>query len=104
MLSLKSLWISETKNYFDGRINNWYALGPSSIFIFGLLKERPILDHHAKAHIHEIWWISGEIQQIFYGFQVKSSGFQVKSSRFHTDFMKSGRFQVRSTGFHTNFT
>ena len=27
----------------------------------GLLKERPILDHHAKAHIHEIWWISPEI-------------------------------------------
>ena len=23
-----------------------------------LSKERPILDHHAKTHIHEIWWIS----------------------------------------------
>ena len=22
----------ETKNYFDGRMNNWYILGPSSIF------------------------------------------------------------------------
>ena len=55
--------------------------------IFGLSMERPILDHHPKAHIHEIqriswnpadftmkssrfheiceiWWISGEIQQI----------------------------------------
>ena len=27
------------------------------VFI-GLLKERPILDHHAKAHIHEICQIS----------------------------------------------
>ena len=39
--------------------------------MIGLSKERPILDHHAKAHIHEIlwilgeiWWISGEIWQI----------------------------------------
>ena len=62
--------------------------------LFSLLKERPVLDHHAKAHIHEIqwisgeiWWISyrfheiswisGEIWQISYGFQVKSSRFQV---------------------------
>ena len=50
--------------------------------MFGLSKERPILDHHAKAHIldfmksggfsygfHEIQWISGEIQWILYGFQ-----------------------------------
>ena len=29
--------------------------------MFGLSKERPILDHHAKAHIHEIRRISGEI-------------------------------------------
>ena len=36
----------------------------SPYFIFGLSKERPILDHHAKAHIHEIRWISGEIWQI----------------------------------------
>ena len=53
-----------------------------SATIFGLSKERPILDHHAKAHIHEI-------RRISYGFQVKSSGFR-------TDFMKSG-------GFHTDF-
>ena len=40
-------------------------------FLVGLSKERPILDHHAKAHIHEIrwisheiWWISPEIRQI----------------------------------------
>ena len=31
--------------------------------VFGLLKERPILDHHTKAHIYEIWQISGEIHQ-----------------------------------------
>ena len=29
--------------------------------LVGLSKERPILDHHAKAHIHEIRRISGEI-------------------------------------------
>ena len=29
------------------------------IHIFGLSKERPILDHHPKAHIHEIRRISG---------------------------------------------
>ena len=44
--------------------------------LFGLSKERPILDHHAKAHIHEIrrilygfyeiWQISGEIWWISY--------------------------------------
>ena len=68
--------------------------------VIGLSKERPILDHHAKAHIHEIrrisygfheiWWISGEIRQILGGF--------------HTDFMKSGGFQVKSGRFHTDFT
>ena len=30
---LKSHWVSETNSYFDGRMNNWYDLGPSSIFI-----------------------------------------------------------------------
>ena len=38
----------------------WCKLG----FLFGLSKERPILGDHPKAHIHEIWWISGEIWQI----------------------------------------
>ena len=33
-------------------------------FVFGLSKERPILDHHPKAHIHEIRRISGEIRRI----------------------------------------
>ena len=32
--------------------------------MFGLSKERPIPDHHAKAHIHEIWRISGEIRWV----------------------------------------
>ena len=54
--------------------------------MFGLSKERPILDHHAKAHIHEIRRISGEIRRISYGFQVKSGGFR-------TDFMKSAGFR-----------
>ena len=48
-----------------------------SVFILiGLSKERPILDHHAKAHI------------------LKSSGFHLKSGGFH---MKSGRFHLKST-------
>ena len=46
--------------------------------MIGLSKvERPILDHHTKAH------------------NLKSGGFHtdfMKSGRFHTDFMKSGRF------------
>ena len=29
IMSLKSHWILRTKNYFDGRINNLYFLGPS---------------------------------------------------------------------------
>ena len=45
-----------------------------NLFI-GLSKERPILDHHAKAHILDF----------------------MKSGGFRTDFMKSG-------GFHTDFT
>ena len=31
---MKSHWISGTKNYLDERMNNWYQLGPSSIFFF----------------------------------------------------------------------
>ena len=33
-MCLKSHWISRNKNYFDGRMNNWYIFGPSSIFFF----------------------------------------------------------------------
>ena len=32
IMCLKSHWISGTKNTFDKRMNNWYVLGPSSIF------------------------------------------------------------------------
>ena len=32
-----------------------------NIYLFGLSKERPILNHHPKAHIHEIRRISPEI-------------------------------------------
>ena len=31
--------------------------------MIGLSIERPILDHHPKAHIHEIWQISCEIKR-----------------------------------------
>ena len=54
--------------------------------MIGLSKERPILDHHAKAHI------------------LKSSGFRVdfmKSGRFH---MKSSRFHMKCSGFHVKST
>ena len=45
--------------------------------LIGLLKnERPILDHHAKAHNFEIQWISC-------GFHMKSSGFHMKSGGFY---------------------
>ena len=91
--------------------------------MFGLSKERPILDHHPKAHIHEIWriswnladfrwnlvdfiWISWNLAdfiRISYRFQVKSGRFQVKSSRLHMDFMKSSGFQVKSSRFHMDF-
>ena len=61
--------------------------------LIGLSIERPILDHHPKAHVHEIRRISygfHEIRRISYGF--------------HTDFMKSGRFHtdftLKSSGFH----
>ena len=47
----------------------------NDVALIGLSKERPILDHHAKAHIHEI-------RRISYGFYE----FQVKSARFCTDF------------------
>ena len=49
--------------------NSSYSI---SIEVFGLSKERPILGHHAKAHI-------------------------LKSGRFH---VKSGRFHLKSGGFH----
>ena len=65
--------------------------------MFGLSKERPILDHHAKAHIHEIRQISGEIQWILYGFHE----IRQISYGFHMDFTReihriSG---VKSAGF-----
>ena len=44
----------------------------------GLSKERPILDHHAKAHIHEIRRISGEIHPKPY----KNQMFQQKTLQF----------------------
>ena len=90
---------------FDAEIHAfWNTFTKQGNSLVGLSKERPILDHHAKAHIHEIWriswnpadfiWISwslvdfrwnpadfiqisGEIWWISYGFQVKSA-------RFHT--------------------
>ena len=85
-----------------GQLNStqlkWETVG--YCYIIGLSKERPILDHHAKAHIHEIRQISyrfHEISQISPEIHMKSARFQVKSGGFHTDFMKSA-------GFRTDFT
>ena len=47
--------------------------------LVGLSKERPTLDDHPKAHIHEIRRIScgfHEIRQISCGFHLKSGGFR----------------------------
>ena len=51
-------------------VNRLYLRAVSPIMeLFGLSKERPILDHHAKAHIHEI-------RRISYRFHLKSGGFR----------------------------
>ena len=55
-------------------------MGATNVAIIGLLIERPILDHHPKAHIHEIRWISPCNLADFMK-SVKSSGFQVKSTQ-----------------------
>ena len=50
---------------------NFKVEGLSNDAIFGLSIERPILDHHPKAHVHEIRRISygfHEIRRISYGF------------------------------------
>ena len=60
-------------------------------YIFGLSIERPILDHHPKAHIHDIRRISPwnpvdfTMKSSNFMKSVKSGGFQVKSSRFHPE-------------------
>ena len=59
-------------------ISNSLHSPPQLKFTVGLSKERPILDHHAKAHI-------------------------LKSGGFHADFMKSGRFHMKSTRFRVDF-
>ena len=55
------------RGYFATKMKN---ISSSWLLVFA--KERPILDHHAKAHIHEIRRIS--------------CGFHLKSTRFHVDF------------------
>ena len=63
-------WESEVENIdsFLPRPKRNASVSWTSCLI-GLSDERPILDHHAKAHIHEIRRIS-----------LKSGGFQVKST------------------------
>ena len=56
-----------TLTSFNYAVNFYMYILSGSVFrqeLFGLSKERPILDHHPKAHIHEIRQISGEIQWI----------------------------------------
>ena len=43
---------------FTSPVNVSHVLATSH-YMIGLSKERPILDHHPKAHIHEIRRISG---------------------------------------------
>ena len=52
------------------------------LLLFGLSKERHILDHHAKAHIHEIWQISWNPADFTWNPPdfMKSAGFHVKST------------------------
>ena len=61
--------------------------------IFGLSIERPILDHHPKAHVHEIWQISWN-----------PVDFTMKSSGFHHDIWRISwnlvDFTIKSGGFH----
>ena len=57
--------------------------------IIGLSKERPILGHHAKAHILK----SG-------GFNMKSGGFHLKSGRFHEIWRISPEIQRISCEIH----
>ena len=54
-------------------VTSWY----SQPEFLGLSKERPILDHYAKAHIHEIRRISPHLKSA--GFQVKSTHNLIKS-------------------------
>ena len=97
--------LCETKDHFSLR----RYITP--IFVIGLSIERPILDHHPKAHIHEIREIR-KIREIRRISPVKSGGFHPWSGGFHeirkireirrispwnpADFMKS----VKSGGFH----
>ena len=65
--------------------------------MIGLSIERPILDHHPKAHIHEIWWISWNLAD----FTMKSGGFhheiwQISPWNLVDFTMKS----MKSSGFH----
>ena len=106
-----------------GIVPTWEAFENARPVMFGLSIERPILDHHPKAHIHEIRRISWNLAD----FTMKSGGFHeireiwwispMKSSGFHpwnladftreiwwiswnpwnpVDFMKS----MKSSGFH----
>ena len=80
----------------------WQASCFSRKWLFGLSKERPILGDHAKAHIHEIRWISRNplanlINQII---QEKLFSFmQCSGKAMSQDFMKSAEFHVKSAGF-----
>ena len=89
--------------------------------MIGLSIERPILDHHPKAHIHEIWQIS---PWNLVDFTMKSSRFHheiwwispwnlvdftMKSSRFHHEIQQISwnpwnpvDFTMKSGGFHEN--
>ena len=115
--------ISHPYSYSDLSVSLVSTVGVDGLFDLSI--ERPILDHHPKAHIHEIWWISpwnpgfheireiwrisGEIQQISgeiwrISGEIHPKPYKVRRVfaetsdfiRFGVDFMKSGGFHVKS--------
>ena len=78
--------------------------------MFGLSKERPILDHHAKAHIPwnpADFMKSGGFHTDFIRISWNPADFTMKSGGFHHEIrqiswnpVKSGGFQVKSGRFH----
>ena len=73
---VKSTVIFHLWNYLAGRLLNSIHPVESCTHLIGLSKERPILDHHAKAHIHEIRWISWNLADFVRISQMKSAGFR----------------------------
>ena len=72
--------------------------------LIGLSKERPILGHHAKAYIFEIWQISPEIRQI--SCEIHPKPYKIKCFNKNSSVWGvqgwgyDPGFRVKSAGFH----